>query len=92
MNRGVVLDTIDTVICIQVLVEGNLEDGGTPLTANNGAVGKEEDPDSVPLLSIGFDNVLLVADPVQVPPVDGSGVVDTEDIDVLNFKTSPFEL
>jgi len=92
MDRGVVLDTIDTVVCVQVLVESDLEDRSTTLTANDGAVGKEEDPYSVPLLSVSLDHVLLIADPVLVPSVDSSGVVDTEDINVLNLKASPFKL
>lgn len=92
MDRGVILDTFNPVICVQVLVEGDLEYGSTPLTADDGAVGKEEDPDSVPLLAVGFDYILLVFDPVLIPPVDSSGVVNAEDINVFDFKTCPFQL
>ncbi len=31
-------------------------------------VGKEEDPDTVPALAVRLNDLLLVTDPVQVPP------------------------
>ncbi len=92
MDRGVILDTLNTVIRVQVLMKSNLEDGGASLTADDSAVGEEEDPDSVPLLSVGLDHVLLIVDPVHIPPVDGCRVMNTKDINVFDFKTSTFKL
>ena len=59
---------------------------------DDGRVRKEEDPDAVPTLAVDLDHLLLVADPVLVPAPDGSRVVDTEDIDVLDFKASGLDL
>jgi hypothetical protein len=55
-------------------------------------VGQEEDPDSVPPLTVLGDNLVLVANPVQVPPVQSSRVVNSEDIDTPDLEIGVFEL
>lgn len=62
------------------------------IPADNGAVRQEEDPDSVPSVTVNRGHLVLVADPVLVPSVNGGRVVDTEDVNVLDFKASTFEL
>ena len=59
---------------------------------DDGRVCEEEDPDPVPALTVCGDDFVLVGDPVLVPAVDGSGVVYTKDVDVLNFKSVGFDL
>lgn len=92
MDRSVVLDALDTMVRVQVLVKRDLEDGGTTLATDDDAVGEEEDPNPVPLLAVGLDDVLLIANPVLVPPVDSGGVVDAKDVNILNLETSALKL
>jgi hypothetical protein len=92
VDVGVVVDAIDAVVRIQVFVKSNLEDGGTALATDDGAVGEEKDPNPVPPLSIGFYDVVLIADPVLIPSVNSSRVVNTENINVFYLKTCTFEL
>lgn len=92
VDRGMIFDARNTVECVQVLVKGDLEDGGTALATDDDTVGKEEDPDSIPPFTIGFDNVLLIADPVLVPLVNGRRIMNTEDINILDLKTGTLEL
>ena len=54
--------------------------------------GQEIDPDSVPSVTVLLDNLVLIADPILVPTVDGCRVVDTKNVDILNFKSSRLEL
>jgi hypothetical protein len=63
-----------------------------PIPACDGAIRKEEDPDPVPPVPILSNNLLLVAHPVLVPAVDCSGVVNTKNVNVLDLKTSTFQL
>jgi hypothetical protein len=60
--------------------------------ADDGRICQEEDPDPVPSLAILEDDLLLVANPVEVPSVDSGGVVDPKDIDVLDLEASTFQL
>ena len=55
-------------------------------------VGKEVNPNSVPSDTVLLHNLVLVGDPVQVPSVEGSRIVDTEDIHRLDLKVGRFEL
>lgn len=55
-------------------------------------VGQEEDPNSVPPLTVLGDNLVLVANPVQVPPVQSSRVVDSENIDTPDLEVGVLEL
>lgn len=55
-------------------------------------VGQEVDPDAVPPDAVLLDDLVLVRDPVEVPSVDGSRVVDTEHIDRLDLKVGRLEL
>ena len=63
-----------------------------PIPASDGAIRKEEDPDPVPPIPILGNDILLVAHPVLVPAVDCSGVVNTKNVNVLDLKTSTFQL
>jgi len=54
--------------------------------------GQEEDPDSVPPITVLLDYLVLVADPVLVPAVDSRRVVDAKNVNVLNLKSSGLEL
>jgi len=112
MNRGMVLDALNTMIGIQVFMKGNLEDRSTALPetarfsnavhreegitfngpAGNGAVSKEEDPHPIPSVTIFCDNLVFIADPVLIPAINCSRVVDTENINVFDLKASRFEL
>jgi len=63
-----------------------------PIPASDGAICKEEDPDPVPPIPILGNDLLLVAHPVLVPSVDCSGIVNTKNVNVLDLKTSTFQL
>ena len=54
--------------------------------------GQEINPDSVPPLAVLLDDLVLVANPVFVPTVDGGRVVNTEDINVFNLKSGRLDL
>jgi hypothetical protein len=58
----------------------------------HGRVGQKVDPNSVGLLAVLGDGLLLVADPVQVPPVNGGRVVHSKNVDRPDFKISVFKL
>jgi hypothetical protein len=85
-------DALNAVERIQVFVEGDLEDGCGSLATDNDTVGKEEHPDPVPPLAISLDDRLLIANPVLVPTIDSCRIVDTKDVDVLDFKTGTLKL
>ena len=57
MQTPVVLHTQNTVVRIKVLVQGELEDTGAALPGDDGAVGKEEDPDAVPAFTVLGDDL-----------------------------------
>jgi len=84
--------TINPMVCIQIFMKRKLEDRCTPLSTDNHTIRKEKHPDPIPSFTIGFDHIVLVLDPVLVPAIDSGRVVDTEDINILNFETSAFEL
>lgn len=44
------------------------------------------------LSAVFSDNLVLVSQPVLVPFPEGSRVVDTEDINVLDFESSSLDL
>lgn len=92
MDRSVAGHTSDTVVGVQVLVQRELEHGSTSLSASDGAVSQEEHPDPVPAITILGNDVLLVADPVQVPSVDSRRVVDAQNVDVLDLKACALQL
>ena len=62
------------------------------IPAGDGAVCKEEDPDTVPPVTVFRDDFVLVTDPVLVPAVDGGRIVNAKNIDVLDLETSAFQL
>lgn len=80
------------MLSIQVLAELNLETSGRTLTRDDGRVSQKVLPDSVPLLTVLRHNLFLVGSPVAVPSPQGSRVVDTNGINVDDFKTSALEL
>lgn len=65
---------------------------GSDTPGNNSRPSQEEDPYAVPALPIGGNNLVLVGDPVLVPAPDGSGVVYTENVDILDLKAVILEL
>jgi len=85
-------DTLNPGICIEVLVQSKLENGRSSIPGNNNRVGQEEDPDTVPPVAVFLDNLVLVADPVLIPSVDGSRVVNSKNINVLDLESSSFDL
>jgi len=84
--------TVDSMVGIQIFMKRKLEDGCTPLSADNHTIRKEKHPDPIPSFAVGFDHVVLVIDPVLVPAIDSGRVVNAEDVNILNFKASTFEL
>lgn len=62
------------------------------LPARDNAVCKEEWPDSEPSVTVLGNNAVLVADPIFIPAVDGSRVMDTENINIFDFETSTLQL
>lgn len=55
-------------------------------------VGQKVDPDPVPPDAVLLDDLILVGNPVEVPPVESSRVVDAKHVDRLDFKVGSFEL
>ena len=92
LDGGVTGDLSDTVEAVQVLVAGDLEDRRASLASDNDGVGKEVRPDTEPPDAVLGHNLLLVREPVEVPPVDGGRVVDAEDVDRLDLKVGRLEL
>jgi len=60
--------------------------------ASDSAVGEEENPEPVPPIAVLLDDLLLVADPVLIPAIDCGRVMYTKDINVLDLKSSTFQL
>ena len=72
---------------------------GHPRTLNrflspgdDGGHGQEIDPDSVPPVTVLLGDLVLVADPVLVPAIDGGRVVNTKNINVFNLESSRLDL
>ena len=84
--------TVDPMIRIQIFMKRKLEDGGTPLSTNNHTIRQEKYPDPIPSFTVRFDHVVLVIDPVLVPAIDSGRVVNAEDVNILDFEASAFEL
>lgn len=87
-----VLHTLNSRVRIQILMQRQLEHRTPPVPRNDNRAHEEVCPNPVPLLSVRFDHVVLVGDPVIVPPEESSGVMDAEDVDVLDFEPSTFDL
>jgi len=85
-KRELSVDTVDTVNGVEVLDAGNLEAGGGTLTGGNRGVGKEVLPDAVPAGTVLSVDLILVAEPVAVPPPKGSRVVDTDCVGHLDLE------
>lgn len=77
---------------VDVLDQSDLEASGTALARDDGGVGKEVLPDTEPSLAVLGLNLVAVGHPVTVPPPEGSRVVNTDGIDVLDLETSPLQL
>ena len=92
LDGRMVRDTIDTVICVEVFVESDLEEGCTSLSGSDGGPGEEEDPDAVPAITIGLNDLVLVRYPVLVPAPDGGRVVNAENVNILDLETVVFQL
>lgn len=85
-------DLATAVKGVEVLVKSDLENGRRSLASNNHAVGEEVRPDAVPAGAVLGGHLVLVGDPVLVPPVDGGRVVNTENIGRLDLKARALEL
>lgn len=59
---------------------------------DDGGICKEEDPDAVPALAVRLEDLVLVGDPVEVPPVERGRVMNAEDINVLDLEASRLQL
>ena len=62
------------------------------MPARDNAIRKEEWPDSEPSVTVLGNDIVLVTDPVFVPTVDGSRVMDTKNVNILDFEASSLEL
>jgi len=62
------------------------------LSTDNHAIRKEKHPDPIPSFTISFDHTVLVGEPILVPAIDSSRVVNAEDVNVLDFEASTFKL
>ena len=87
-QRELRVDTIDTVDGIEVFDAGDLEASGGTLAGRDRGIGKEVLPDAEPASTILGVDLVLVAEPVAVPPPEGGGVVNTNSIDHLDLETS----
>jgi hypothetical protein len=65
---------------------------GCDVPGNDSGPSQEEDPYAVPALPIGSNDLFFVGDPVLVPAPDGSGVVHTENVNILDLKAVILEL
>ena len=92
MNGKLGLDTINTVGRVNVLDESDLEASSTALAGDDGGVGKEELPDTEPSLAVLGLDLVLVGHPVAVPSPEGSRVVNTDSINVLDLETGTLKL
>ena len=59
---------------------------------NDSGPSQKEHPYAVPALPIGSDDLVFVGHPVLVPAPDGSGIVDTKNVDILDLKAIILEL
>lgn len=62
------------------------------LPARDDAICKEKWPNSEPSVTVLGNNFVLVANPIFIPTVDGSRVMDTENVDIFDFEASTLEL
>jgi hypothetical protein len=88
---------------IQILMTCNLEDRSGTLTGDTTSqsvrvqfshdrIGQEIHPDSVPSDAVFCDDLLLVRDPIEVPSVQGRGIVDPKHIDRFDLEIGGFQL
>jgi hypothetical protein len=77
---------------VQVLVQDELVACSRTLSGNDGGPSKEDFPNTEPTDTVLFNNLVLVFHPVEVPSVDGGGVVETDGVDGLDFVTGTFDL
>jgi len=92
LDRSVIRGTVDAMVRIQIFMAGDLEEGGTSLAGNDSGPSQKEYPYAIPALPVGSDDLVLVGDPVLVPAPDGSSVVHTENVDILDLKAVILEL
>ena len=85
-------DALDPWVRVQILVQCQLEHRPGSVPRNDDCARDEVHPDLVPPLSVRSDHLVLVGNPVPVPPEEGRGVVDAEDVDVLDFKPDVLDL
>ena len=62
------------------------------IPSNDDRVSEEEDPDTVPAVAVRLNDLVLVADPVLVPAPKCSGIVNSENVNVLDLKACRFHL
>lgn len=92
MNGELGLNTIDSVGGVDVLDQSDLEASGRTLARYNGGGGKEVLPNAEPSLAVLGLDLLAVGEPVTVPPPEGSRVVNTDGVNVLDLETGALEL
>lgn len=80
LDARVARHALDALERVEILVERDLEDGRAALTRGDGGRGEEVGPDAEPAVAVLGQDLLLVGDPVLVPPEDGGRVVDAEDL------------
>ena len=71
---------------------GGHEDSRGALSGNDGRPAKEDNPHTVVVFAVRFDDIVLVLDPVVVPCLDGQCVVDPSVFNPVVFKAGTFEL
>ena len=87
-----VLNALDPWVRIQILVQCQLEHRAGSVPRNDDCAREEVHPDLVPPLTVRGDHLVLVGNPVPVPPEEGRGIVDAKDIDVLDFEPGVLDL
>lgn len=77
---------------VRVLVHNDLVAGGGAETGGDGGPRKEELPETVKVIAVLVGHLLAVGEPVEVPAMEGVGVVTTDGLDGVNFHASELAL
>jgi hypothetical protein len=62
------------------------------IPGDDGRPSQEEDPDAIPALAIGLDDLVLIHYPVLIPAPDCSRIMHAEDVNILDFESIILEL
>lgn len=76
---------------IDILDQRDLEASGTALAGDDGGIGEEVLPDTVPPDTILGLDLVLVGEPIAVPSPQSGRVVDADSIDALDLEAGAFK-